>query len=138
MIRVLLTFPDSNFYYRIQRFRLLRKKSRKLQMALRYQRKCQLWHFLDLVFVGTLCNNQHFQNRTSVGKYFNTGTVPEVTRFACKRNGFHLLLGPETSISTGNVTPFALFLNFCILGGHVGFCKRNWNPGKSMICIYRL
>ena len=57
--------------------------------------------------MGTLCKNHHFQNRTSVEIFFNTGTVSQVTRFAYKRNEFHIILGPETSISSGNVTPFA-------------------------------
>ena len=43
---------------------------------------------------------------------------------------------PKVDISTGNVTPFAIFLTFCALGENVGSHKKNWNPGKSIIRIY--
>ena len=61
----------------------------------------------EAVFAIAVEENDHLQNRTSVEIYFNTGTVLEMTRFTCKPNEFHLLFGPETQISSGNVYPNA-------------------------------
>ena len=56
--------------------------------------------------------------------------------FAQRPNVLGLRDGPKSGISSGNVTPFAIFLTFCALGENVGSHKKNWNPGKSIIRIY--
>ena len=56
--------------------------------------------------------------------------------FAQRPSVLGLRDGPKSGISSGNVTPFAIFLTFCALGENVGSHKKNWNPGKSIICIY--
>ena len=49
--------------------------------------------------------SDHLRNRTSVEKYFDTGTVSQVVTFHYRERKNGLQDGPKSGISSGNISP---------------------------------
>ena len=71
------------------------------------------WTILEPDFAFPVRKGDNLRNRTSVGKYFNTGTVSQVVIFPYRERKIGLQDGPKSGNSTGNIGPKSLFRDSC-------------------------